>query len=159
MKFDHFQFLRQQVMNQAQSGEGSKTFSGQAERLNPIVLAYIGDAYFSLYVRTRLLVFEANKVRVIHSFGAQMVSAAAQAAAVKTLEKELSEEEWDVVRRGRNSKSSSPRSASVSEYRYSTGFEALIGYLYLSEKYDRLTEIVEKAFDIISQEIKILEKI
>ncbi|QJW48803.1 hypothetical protein HA075_26300 [bacterium BFN5] len=76
-----------------------------------------------------------------------------QAHGYKGIESILTEEEIAVVRRGRNAKSNVPKSATISEYRYSTGFEALLGSLYLSEKFDRLSEIAEKAFVVISREM------
>jgi ribonuclease-3 family protein len=76
-----------------------------------------------------------------------------QAVAYKLLEKDLTEAEIDIVRRGRNAKSTVPKSASISEYRYSTGFEALLGHHYLGGNYERLSEIAEKAFVVISREM------
>ncbi len=156
MNFDHFKFLLDHAFQQGTGGEGAlpaKYDSIPVERLHPLVLAYVGDAYFSLYIRTRLLAYEQNKVRVLHTFDAKMVSAAMQARGYKGIEGMLSEEELAVVRRGRNAKSNVPKSATVHEYRYSTGFEALLGWLYLSEKFERLSEIAEKAFVVISREM------
>ena len=124
-------------------------------QLPPLVLAYIGDAWFALYVRTRLLNHEQNKVRVLHSYGAKMVSAVMQSKAVRVLEEQLTEEEAGVMRRGRNAKSAVPKSASVSEYRYSTGFEALLGYLFLQGRQERLAYFTAEAFNLISREIEV----
>lgn len=99
--------------------------------MNPIVLALIGDSAFTFYVRLRLLTTSSH-VQVIHTIAAKMVSAVMQAKAMQALEPELSEEEKAVVHRGRNAKSTVPRSASVSEYRLATGFEALCGWLLLT---------------------------
>ncbi|MDR1702607.1 MAG: ribonuclease III [Sporomusaceae bacterium] len=122
----------------------------------PLVLAYIGDAYFSLYVRARLLSYEQNKVRILHAFGAKMVSAIMQAKAIRHLEANLTETETLILRRGRNAKSAVPKSASVSEYRYSTAFEAVLGYLYLKNQTDRLEYLASEAFlfifKLLSQE-------
>lgn len=142
LKFDQFQMLVKNVL----AGAGSGKSVSNPERLHPLVLAYIGDAYYTLYVRTRLLNYEQNRVRVLHTFDAKIVSAAMQAFVVRTIEDELSELETDVVRRGRNAKSTPTKNASVSEYRYSTGFEALLGYLLLSEQHSRLEEIAGKVF-------------
>ena len=155
MKFDQFQFLARQTFGEV-TGQGipaARFTEISPERLHPLVLAYVGDAFFSLYVRTKLLCYEQSKVRVLHGHGARMVSATMQARAIRKLEPELTEAELDFVRRGRNAKSSVPKSASVGDYRYSTGFEALLGYLYLDQKEERLTELAEKAFVIISREI------
>ena len=155
MKFDQFQFLVENAFAEGEDGgpPPAKYKDIPAERLHPLVLAYVGDAYFSLYVRTQLLSYEQNKVRVLHTFGSKIVSATMQAVAYKALESELTEQEKNVARRGRNAKSTVPKSATVGEYRTSTGFEALLGYLYLAKNQERLSEIVEKAFVAISREM------
>ena len=119
--------------------------------LHPLVLAYIGDAYFHLFVRGRILSYEQSKVQVLHQFSAQMVSAVWQDKAYRAIESLLTEEEKAVYKRGRNAKSHAPRSASVAQYHSSTGFEALLGYLYLMEENERLYELAEKSFQVISQ--------
>lgn len=152
MKFDQFQFLADKVFSEfGADGRPAERFAAaDARELPPLVLAYIGDAFFNLYVRTRLLRFEQSRVRVLHNYGARMVSATLQAYALRLLEAELSEEEQTVVRRGRNAKSSVPRSASVGDYRASTGLEALLGYLYLRGDEARLAALTDKIFVIIS---------
>ena len=119
--------------------------------LNPLVLAYIGDAYFHLFVRGRILSYEQSKVQVLHQFSAQIVSAVWQDKAYRGIESMLTEEEKAVYKRGRNAKSHAPRSASVAQYHSSTGFEALLGYLYLMERSERLYELAEESFKIISK--------
>jgi ribonuclease-3 family protein len=153
VKFDHFELLRKRVLEQVEADSSAKEFDGPPQRLHPLVLAYVGDAFFALYVRTRLLTYEQGRVRVLHDFSAKMVSATSQANALRQIEPELVDAEIDIVRRGRNAKSTVPKSASVADYRYSTGFEALLGYLYLSKNNERLSEIAEKAFAIISREM------
>lgn len=153
MRFDHFELLRNRVLEQVEADPSAKEFDGPPQRLHPLVLAYIGDAFFALYVRNRLLNYEQGRVRVLHNFSAKMVSATSQANALRLLEPELNDAEIDIVRRGRNAKSTVPKSASVADYRYSTGFEALLGYLYLNKDYERLSEIAEKSFAIISREM------
>ncbi len=150
MKFNHFQFLMEKALPSGRDiGEGLPA----PEQIPPLVLAYIGDAFFNLYIRTTLLQYEQNKVRVLHTYGAQMVSAAMQALAVRELSGILTEKEANIVRRGRNTKSKPAKNASISDYRYSTGFEALLGYLYLAAEQERLLEITEKAVAIISRGI------
>ncbi|TCL32408.1 ribonuclease-3 family protein [Anaerospora hongkongensis] len=153
MRFNHFELLRNRVLEQVEADPSAKEFDGPPQRLHPLVLAYIGDAFFALYVRNRLLNYEQGRVRVLHNFSAKMVSATSQANALRLLEPELNDAEIDIVRRGRNAKSTVPKSASVADYRYSTGFEALLGYLYLNKNYERLSEIAEKSFAIISREM------
>ncbi len=110
--------------------------------LSPLVTAYIGDAYFHLYVRTRLLQIT-KKIDKLHDLSAKIVSATFQADAYKKIEKYLTEDEKDIFRRGRNAKSHAPRVATVQEYHASTGFEALLGELYLKNNLARLDEICE----------------
>ena len=119
--------------------------------LNPLVLAYIGDAYFHLFIRGRILSYEQNKVQVLNQFSAQIVSAVWQDKAYHALEPMLTEEEIAIYKRGRNCKSRVSKSASVAQYHSSTGFEALLGTLYLQEDNDRLYEIAEAAFQVISK--------
>ncbi|MBP2630798.1 MAG: hypothetical protein H6Q70_1426 [Firmicutes bacterium] len=154
MEFDHFKFLVNSVFQADETGAVKQKYKDiRVEALNPLVLAYIGDAYFNLYVRGKLLAHEQNKVQVLHRFGAQIVSATWQSVAYHGIEDMLTEEEKAIFRRGRNAKSHVPKSATVAEYRASTGFEALLGSLYLEEKYERLYELVDKAFCIISHEM------
>lgn len=152
MKFEHFKRLVD-IMFQPDDADGIKQryASVDVRQLNPLVLAYVGDAYFHLYVRTRLLSYEQSKVQALHSFSAQIVSAVWQAKAYKGIEGMLNENEKAIYRRGRNAKSHAPRSSSVAEYHASTGFEALLGSLYLSEQEERLYEIAEAAFKVISK--------
>lgn len=152
MKFEHFKRLVD-MMFQPDGADGIKQryASVDVRQLNPLVLAYVGDAYFHLYVRTRLLSYEQSKVQALHSFSAQIVSAVWQAKAYKGIEGMLNENEKAIYRRGRNAKSHAPRSSSIAEYHASTGFEALLGSLYLSEQEERLYEIAEAAFKVISK--------
>ncbi len=152
MKFDHFKFLVDSMFSPNEAGKVQHRYAAvDVKALNPLVLAYIGDAYFHLFVRGKLLAYEQNKVQILHQFGAQIVSAVWQARAYHGLEAMLTEEEKAVFRRGRNAKSHAPRSASVAEYHMSTGFEALFGMLYLTENYERLQELAEASFAIISE--------
>lgn len=154
MKFDQYKFVTHQTFgNLDEGGTPAARFAAVPADLHPLVLAYIGDAFFNLYVRTKLLSFEQSKVRVLHSYGARMVSATWQAFALRAMEVELTESEKAVVRRGRNTKSTVPKSASVADYRYSTGFEALLGYLYLSGDHSRMEKIAARAFADISRKL------
>lgn len=157
MDFGHFQFLLKNVMSQAVgSTKGREQIP--PERMHPLVLAYVGDACFTLFVRTALLNYEQNKVRVLHTYDAKIVSAKMQAAAYRELEGSLTETEIAIAKRGRNAKSNVPKSATVGEYRASTGFEALLGYLFLTENYDRLSEISGQAFASIAREMTNIDK-
>ncbi len=119
--------------------------------LSPLVLAHIGDAYFHLYVRTRLLEVTHNITR-LHELSAEIVSAPAQAKIYHDIENFLTDGERDIFRRGRNAKSHAPRKATVAEYHASTGFEALLGDLFLRKNFTRLDEICEMAFVAVFKE-------
>lgn len=124
----------------------------EIKTLSPLVLAHIGDAYFHLYVRTRLLDITHNITR-LHELSAEIVSAPAQAKIYHDIENFLTDGERDIFRRGRNAKSHAPRKATVAEYHASTGFEALLGDLFLRKNFTRLDEICEKAFVVALKEL------
>ncbi|NLJ74137.1 MAG: Mini-ribonuclease 3 [Firmicutes bacterium] len=112
-------------------------------QLSPLVLAYVGDAVYELYIRTKLAALP-GKVNDLHRAAVEYVRAGSQAEIIHDWEPLLSESEKDVVRRGRNAKSGVPRHADAADYRYSTGFEALLGHLYLSGQEKRLLELLER---------------
>ena len=117
----------------------------EIKTLSPLVLAHVGDAYFHLYIRTRLLQVTHN-ITKLHDLSAEIVSATAQAKTYHAIENFLTNDERDIFRRGRNAKSHAPRKATVAEYHASTGFEALLGELFLKKNFTRLNEICELAF-------------
>ena len=132
MRFDRFRAIVGSMFTPDGEGGIAERYEGIDVRLaSPLVLAYIGDAYFHLFVRTRLLSFEQSQVHVLSDFAAQIVSAVWQAKAYHAIEERLTERERGIFRRGRNAKSHAPRRASVAEYHASTGFEALLGTLFL----------------------------
>ncbi|MFC0212841.1 Mini-ribonuclease 3 [Paenibacillus chartarius] len=113
-------------------------------QLNPLVLAYIGDAVFEVFVRQYVISQTNHRPNHLHRQSTRFVSAKAQAAALQRLMPELSEEERDIVKRGRNAKSgSSPRNTDILDYRHSTAFECLLGYLYYKQDYARLRRLAE----------------
>ncbi len=150
MKFVRFQQLKEQAL--ALCREEGRPLP-DPDRMNPVVLALIGDSVFTFYVRMRLLAVSSH-VQVIHVIAARMVSAVMQAKAMHVLESGLTGSESEIVHRGRNAKSMVPKSATVSEYRAATAFEALCGWLLLKDQEDRLELIMEQAFRIISEEMK-----
>jgi ribonuclease-3 family protein len=111
---------------------------------NPLVLAYVGDSVYDTFIRTMLVSNGSIQVNKLHKKSIKFVSAKAQAEITEQLYNILSEDEQDIVRRGRNTKSNSvPKNADMNDYRYATGFEALIGYLYLIGNTQRLMELFE----------------
>lgn len=154
MKFERFQQLvRMMFLPDASGNIRTRYEDVDAAQVHPLVLAYVGDAYFHLYVRMRLLSYEQAQVQALHAFSAQIVSALWQARAYRGISEMLTEEEQTIYRRARNTKSHAPRSASVADYHASTGFEALLGSLYIREEHERLEEITEAAFQIIAKEM------
>ncbi len=113
---------------------------------NPVTLAYIGDTIYDLIVRS-LIVGEGNaSVNVMNRRAASIVKAEAQAKVHDTILPMLSEEEADILRRGRNAhKKTSAKNASISDYHKATGVEALIGYLYMTGNTERIIEIMKHA--------------
>ena len=114
--------------------------------LNPLQMAYIGDTLHDLYVRSMLL-SRGMAVGKMHRQAVRMVSAGAQARMLERIEPELTQEEADIARRGRNSqaKHAAPRHADPADYAHATALEALWGYLYLSGQTQRLDELMKLA--------------
>ncbi len=113
--------------------------------LSPLTWAYVGDAIYELYIRTNLVNKTKLKPHKLHIESIKYVKAKAQADILKRLMDDLTEEEKDIVRRARNAENHHlPKNADPEDYMYSTAFEGLVGYLYLSKKDERLKEILEK---------------
>ena len=123
----------------------------EARMLNPLQLALIGDGVFEVFIRNYILTqntaLSANK---IHVKAIGYVKAKSQSCIMHEIEELLTEEEEAVYKRGRNAKSPTvPKNADVRDYRMATGFEALVGYLYLSGNKERLEFIFNKSIEII----------
>ncbi len=113
--------------------------------MSPLTWAYVGDAVYELYVRVNLVNNTNMKPHKLHIESIKYVKAGAQAEILKKIEDELTDKEKEVVKRGRNAENHHlPKNATVQEYMYSTGFEALIGYLYLTKQDKRLEEILKE---------------
>lgn len=113
--------------------------------INPIVLAFVGDAVYSLYIRSELAVDNDSKTGILNKLATSKVKATAQADLIERILPILSEEESAVFKRARNAKKhAKSKSASVAEYNLSTGFEAVLGYLYLSGNSDRINYLLKK---------------
>ena len=114
----------------------------QAMQVAPAVLAYIGDAVYELHVRLQYL-HPPRRIQAYHQQVVAQVRAEAQAEQLLTLTEQLTEAERDIVRRGRNAATGRPKRLSVDIYRHATGFEALLGYLYLTRG-DRLSYLLSQ---------------
>lgn len=113
---------------------------------SPLALAYIGDGVYELMIRTILVSERDMQVQKYHKKASNLVKAQTQANMIHAILEELTEEEMTVYKRGRNAKSyTMAKNATVSDYRAATGFEALIGYLYLKEDLVRVIELVKMA--------------
>ena len=115
---------------------------------SPLTLAYIGDCIYDLIIKT-LVINEGNRqVQKLHQKTSSYVQASAQSKMMRTMQEHLTEEEHAIYKRGRNAKSfSTAKNATVSDYRRATGFEALMGWLYLRGESRRALEIIKLAFD------------
>ena len=123
--------------------------------VNPTVLAYLGDGIYELFVRDMVVQTGASKVQTLHKLSVQFVKASSQAKALKLIQEVLDEEELGVVRRARNHKTlSMPKNAKIMEYKMATAFEALLGYLYLLQKKERLEELMNKSIKALIEEQK-----
>lgn len=111
----------------------------KVKSLSSIVLAFVGDAVYSLFVREKLVAVSDAKTGELNKLSSQVVCAKAQAKKIDNLFEILTDEEKDIFKRARNAKKGAKaKNASVVEYNKSTGFEAVVGYLYLLGRYDRL---------------------
>lgn len=154
MKFEQYKILKEHAL--AACKAAGVDFPA-TKQLNPIVLAYIGDSVFSLYIRLRLLPTSSH-VRILNDISSKMVSAVCQCQAMEKLQAMLTEEETAIFRRGRNAKSMVPKSASVYEYRMATALEALLGYLLLEGKEERLHELLDASFMTITEKMQAAKK-
>ena len=111
---------------------------------SPLTLAYIGDAIYELVIRTILVEKGNTQVNKLHQRASKLVKASAQSEIIEKLKPYLTEEEMGIFKRGRNAKSfTMAKNASMSDYRRATGFEALMGHLYLTEQWDRMLELIK----------------
>ncbi len=112
-------------------------------QMSPLTWAYIGDCVFELYIRTKLVDTTNLKPHKLHIESIKYVKAQAQAEHLLKIYEKLTDEEKDIVRRGRNAENHHlPKNCDVQDYMYSTAFEALIGYLYLTKRKERVKEIL-----------------
>ena len=120
----------------------------EINQMSPLIWAYVGDCVYELYIRTYLVDNTKLKPHKLHIEAIHYVKAGAQAELLNKIYEKLTEDEKDIIRRARNTTNHHlPKHSSLQEYMYSTAFEALIGYLYLSKEYERVKEIIEFAID------------
>lgn len=117
--------------------------------LNGLALAYIGDTVYESRIRKHLIDKGLTKVNDLHKNAVKYTSAKGQYKAMGKLASLLTEEETDIFKRGRNTQGAKRKNTTLQEYQQATGFEALVGYLYLMEKHERLEEIIKEAISTI----------
>ncbi|MCM3130814.1 MULTISPECIES: ribonuclease III domain-containing protein [unclassified Paenibacillus] len=143
-------------INLSEQGEQDWLFpyspSRKPELIPPIALAYIGDAVYEVAVRQYLLSKPNLRPHHLHQKATSFVSAKGQSRILSLIESKLDDKEMDVVRQGRNAKSSVPKNADVQQYRHATAFECLVGYLYLSKREARLRELIDLGITQMQQE-------
>lgn len=123
------------------------------QNYSPLALAYIGDSIFDVMIRTMEVSRVNMQANKYHRHVSKIVCAPAQAKMILGIENQLTEAEQNVFHRGRNAKSySKAKNASTIDYRNATGFEALLGYLYLKQDFKRLTDVVKMGLDALEQE-------
>lgn len=117
--------------------------------ISPLVWAYVGDAVYELYIRNYLVSTTKLNPHKLHIEAIKYVKAGAQSKILRSIMEDLTDEEKDIVRRARNTQNHHlPKNANIEEYMYSTAFEGLIGYLYLTKQEERLQEILKKCINI-----------
>ena len=126
-----------------------------AKQNGATVLAYLGDAVVEVRVRTTLISLGITDTGRFNSLAQEFVTAHAQSGAYAAVEPYLTEDEAEIMRRGRNAGiTHRPKNQTQSDYRRATGFEALMGYLYLCKKTERIDELFEKAYISVIDAVK-----
>ncbi len=142
----YLQGLKSQIRNKDDRG---------ATMIAPLTLAYMGDAVFETYIRQYLI--ENNKLLLkdFHNRAVSYVKAEAQAEIVGQLKESLTQEEWSIIKKGRNQKTTRvPKNVKVADYKHATGFETLLGYLFFNNSFERLMEIMDMSVKIINNKEK-----
>lgn len=120
----------------------------EVKLMPPLVWAYVGDCVYELFIRIKLVNTTKLNPHKLHIEAIKHVKAKAQAETLTKIYYELSEEEQDIVRRGRNAQNHHlPKNTELADYTHATAFEALLGYLYLTKQDERLNEILEKCYE------------
>lgn len=124
-------------------------------QISPVALAFVGDTVFDLFLRTRIVLAEKTSPKQMHFHASQYAKASTQARMARALWNTLEEEEQDVLRRGRNAKVHTiPKHAEVADYKMATGFEALLGMLYLQKKEDRLWRLLCQGMEEVMEDME-----
>ena len=120
---------------------------------SPLALAYIGDSIYDVIIKSLVINSGNKQVNKFHQETSSFVQASTQSLMMRTMQEHLTDEEHGVYKRGRNAKSVSPaKNQSMTDYRRATGFEALLGYLYLKKDYKRMIDLVKIGLDSLKKE-------
>lgn len=137
------------LFEQIRLGMDLENFDG--DTYSPLTLAYIGDAIYEIVIRTMVVSWGNMQVNKLHKKSSNLVKAQTQAEMAKHITDSLDDKEMSVYKRGRNAKSfTKAKNASVIDYRMATGFEALMGYLYISHKSDRMMELIKMGLESLN---------
>lgn len=153
MDFKRVQFLKKQ-MAQKMGREMPALSEQEAFSMDALTLAYMGDAVWSFYIRESLIGTGIYNVQILSALASEMVSARWQSRALFEISELLDDREHKVCRRGRNTSSAVPKSATVEEYREATAFESLLGYLYFAGRRDRLDFLMGRALRYMAEEFR-----
>ncbi|MCI8632719.1 MAG: Mini-ribonuclease 3 [Lachnospiraceae bacterium] len=125
----------------------------EIKQIKPLALAYIGDTLYDLYIRSHLVLTKQETPKQMHVEAVHFVKASSQAKMMKLIMEDLTEEETEVFKRGRNQKSLTvPKNTTLVDYKWATGFEALLGYLYVTKQEERLYALMKLATDRFKRE-------
>lgn len=152
MEFKRVLFLKKQMAHKI-GKEPPVLGEQEVFSMDALTLAYIGDACWSFFIRKALIDTGIYNVQILNSLASEIVSARWQSRILFEIRELLNERELKVAKRARNTSSHVPKSATVEEYRESTAFEALLGYLYLSGQKQRLDFILEKSLKYVAGEM------
>lgn len=130
---------------------GQKVDTRKAMQMNILTLAYLGDVVQDMFIRSRVTIDNPAKINQIHRTTVKYVNANSQADCMDLFMDELTEEEMAIFKRGRNSKSMPTKNTDRAHYVKATGFEAVLGFLYISGQDERLLYILNKSFNFISE--------
>lgn len=153
MEFKRVQFLKKQMAQKM--GRTPQTLTEQdAFSMDALTLAYMGDVCWSFFIREQLIGTGIYNVQILSTLASEMVSAKWQSRILFEIRELLDERELKVCRRGRNTSSSVPKSATVEEYREATAFESLLGYLYLSGRKERLDFLMNRSLRYLADSFR-----
>ena len=151
MEFKRVQFLKKEMARKV-GGAAPVLSEQEVFSMDALTLAYMGDVCWSFYIREKLIATGIYNVQILNALSSEMVSAKWQSRILLEIREVLSERELKVCKRGRNTHSTVPKSATVEEYRESTAFESLLGYLYLSGAEDRLRFVMDRSMKYVAEE-------